>query len=293
MTIPDETVQAAASAVEFPIRGMNGLRLALTAALPFLTGGKVKALEWVDHQHGSRCVTDRVYDISIWMEGGKPLYVDSYTTMRRFRLMNEAKAAAQADYEARIRSALEPYANSYPQGANLAAQSKNEDGSYKEPSPRAQALEPDFWSVHSKTGVHIGLWPIKAHAYEALREYEGGTITPLYRATHDQEEGFRQGIEAAAKLAEYFEETIYSEGMTEDVYYGISCTVSQVIREIRSLSSQPVADGWLPVTTGLNAIGYEIGGDYILKLSYDNLSQFEASREAIQSHLPASTGASE
>lgn len=117
------------------------------------------------------------------------------------------------------------------------------------PSPRAQALEPDFWAVHSKSGVHIGLWPTKAHADEALREYEGGTITPLYRATHDHEDGFRSGIEAAAKLAEYFEETIYSEGMTEDVYYGISCTVSQVIREIRALSSQPVSDGWMPIET--------------------------------------------
>lgn len=44
------------------------------------------------------------------------------------------------------------------------------------------ALEPDFWAVHSKTGVHIGLWPNKAHADEALREYEGGTITPLFRS---------------------------------------------------------------------------------------------------------------
>lgn len=119
---------------------------------------------------------------------------------------------------------------------------------------RKLALEPDFWAVHSKTGVHVGLWQNKAHADEALREYEGGMITPLYRATPAHQEGFRQGIDAAAKLADYFEETIYSEGMSEDVYYGISCTVSQIARKIRALSSPDHADagkvegdGWLPI----------------------------------------------
>ncbi|MCV9909961.1 hypothetical protein OIV19_20390 [Brucella sp. HL-2] len=127
MTIPDEAVQAAQDEYQRQGEKHNWSRswpdaecmtAILTAALPFLQGVKVKALEWSDHQHGSRCATDRVYDISIWMEGGKPLYVDSYTTMRRFRIMNEAKAAAQADYAARILSAIEPA-----------------------PSPRAQALE--------------------------------------------------------------------------------------------------------------------------------------------------------
>ncbi|SCM73491.1 hypothetical protein KL86PLE_110088 [uncultured Pleomorphomonas sp.] len=42
--------------------------------------------------------------------------------------------------------------------------------------------EPAYWAVHAASGVHIGLWPDKAHADEALREYEGGTITALYLA---------------------------------------------------------------------------------------------------------------
>lgn len=45
------------------------------------------------------------------------------------------------------------------------------------PAPR---VKPDYWAIHSATGIHIGLWPDKADADEALREYEGGTITPLY-----------------------------------------------------------------------------------------------------------------
>lgn len=247
MLVSEQAVQAALEVIENGHEITEDYMLsALTAALPFLTGVKVKALEWEnsnpDRNDIWACLTDDGFEINRWWEDGNSYFEVGKNIDVRHDTLEAAKAAAQADYEARIMSALEPFANSYPQGASLAAQSKNEDGSYKEPSPRAQALEPDFWSVHSKTGVHIGLWPIKAHAYEALREYEGGTITPLYRATHDQEEGFRQGIEASAKLAEYFEETIYSEGMTEDVYYGISCTVSQVIREIRALSSQPVAE---------------------------------------------------
>lgn len=46
----------------------------------------------------------------------------------------------------------------------------------------APQVKPDYWAIHSATGIHIGLWPDKADADEALREYEGGTITPLYRA---------------------------------------------------------------------------------------------------------------
>jgi len=177
------------------------------------------------------------------------------------------------------------------------------DFGYPSPSPRAQALEPDLWAVHSKTGVHIGLWPIKAHADEVLREYEGGTITPLYRTTHDHEEGFRQGIEAAAKLAESFEETIYSEGMTEDVYYGISCTVSQLIREIRALSCQPVADGLpqdvinlvIAARDAFDAIsGCGIGAE--IEADLDKALKAFASRVPYENEpdaLPASPGASE
>lgn len=40
--------------------------------------------------------------------------------------------------------------------------------------------EPAYWAVHSKTGMHIGLWQHKSDADEALRGYEGGTIAALY-----------------------------------------------------------------------------------------------------------------
>lgn len=49
-------------------------------------------------------------------------------------------------------------------------------------SAEAAPVEPTYWAVHSKSGMHIGLWPDKADADEALREFEGGTITPLFAA---------------------------------------------------------------------------------------------------------------
>lgn len=46
--------------------------------------------------------------------------------------------------------------------------------------PRSDAAEASYWAVHSKTGMHIGLWPNKSDADEALREYDGGRITALF-----------------------------------------------------------------------------------------------------------------
>ncbi len=112
-TLPEEAVTAALGAYRETVGAGKkvGIVDALTAALPFLpVQGAVKKLKWRDHEHGSRCISDQRYDISIWIEGGKPLYVDNYTTMRRFGTLKAAKAAAQADYEARILSALEPSA---------------------------------------------------------------------------------------------------------------------------------------------------------------------------------------
>ena len=43
-----------------------------------------------------------------------------------------------------------------------------------------EKVEPDYWAVHTVTGSHIGLWKNQAFAREALKEFEGGTITPLY-----------------------------------------------------------------------------------------------------------------
>jgi len=54
----------------------------------------------------------------------------------------------------------------------------------------AREANPDFWAVHSATGMHVGLWADKDLAENVLREYEGGTLTPLFR-TLASDEGWR------------------------------------------------------------------------------------------------------
>lgn len=212
-------------------------------ALPFLQGVKVKALEWKDHDGGSPCVTDRRYDISIWMEGGKPLYVDVYTTMRRHDTLEAAKAAAQADYEARIRSAIEPapsprVSTSYEArickgiptdccdygvvdlsaGIEVCRVWKEDDARWiaellnGEPSPRAQALEEgaDLWRVIEDAA---------ARGYWGIRSQDAGNDDDLI---------------------------MYPIKIHRDTVAGI---VEAHNAAIRALSSQPVANGWLPIET--------------------------------------------
>ncbi|MEN5278119.1 hypothetical protein ABE527_14350 [Brucella sp. TWI432] len=126
-TISDEAVQAAQNAYRaHPGDSTESHRAALTAALPFLQGVKVKALEWVKpplSETLSRCETefgtyrtwthDEANGKWFWsVEGGYNEVGGSAKDEAA------AKAAAQADYEARILSAIEVA-----------------------PSPRAQALE--------------------------------------------------------------------------------------------------------------------------------------------------------
>lgn len=66
----------------------------------------VKPLVWVKTLDGGEtCLTDERYSISYWE--GEKLFVDRYTTMRRHHTIEAAKAAAQADYDARILSVLD------------------------------------------------------------------------------------------------------------------------------------------------------------------------------------------
>jgi hypothetical protein len=42
--------------------------------------------------------------------------------------------------------------------------------------------KPDFYAVHSATGMHIGLWKEKHIAEKVIREdYPDGMLTPLYK----------------------------------------------------------------------------------------------------------------
>jgi len=125
MTIPDEAVQAASEIIcahDNAQWGDSGtpdmyhdlVGKMLTAAQPFLTGVKVQALGWKQEDTSYwRAKSDYgCYGINKMKEGYFEMDGDIYADLEA------AKAAAQADYEARILPAIEVA-----------------------PSPRAQALE--------------------------------------------------------------------------------------------------------------------------------------------------------
>lgn len=176
-------------------------------AAPFLQGVKVKKLEWGESRgrwfHKSMAPRYEVIGGAI----GDFVLQYNCQDLSRHPTVEAAKAAAQADYEARILSALEPFANSYPQGANLAAHSKNENGPDHEPSPRAQALE------------------------------EGDNICARL-------EGLASWLDGSQHSKWCGRKEVPIHG-----YSGEGKLVRAAIAAIRALSSQPVADGWLPIET--------------------------------------------
>ncbi|MCH6203403.1 hypothetical protein L3V16_06060 [Brucella ciceri] len=139
-TLPEEAVKAAAQCyldrtVSINETASSLAHAMLTAALPFLlVQGAVKKLEWVDADEGMRpkwraAALGGRYEVvyfykdepgfavnfhwgrpfSFWFIQGEP---DEWgiTGPKIFPTIKAAKAAAQADYEARILSALEPAA---------------------------------------------------------------------------------------------------------------------------------------------------------------------------------------
>ncbi|WP_435658125.1 hypothetical protein [Brucella pituitosa] len=244
MTIPDEAVQAmperiyakAHGASTDVISGQRGLIggwnehkrdgqtefVRADLAAPFLQGVKVKALEWtkgvvdIAHPHpGMKYVA-----CSTTPKGSWAWWLDNAPETRDvFSSEEAAKAAAQSAYEARILSALEPFANSYPQGANLAAHSKNENGPDHEPSPRAQALE------------------------------EGDNLCSRL-------EGLASWLDGSQHSKWCGRKEVPIHG-----YSGEGKLVRAAIAAIRALSSQPIADWWLPIETapkdGTEFIGWD------------------------------------
>lgn len=71
----------------------------------------------------------------------------------------DAKAAAQVDYEARIRSAL----------------------THPAPAVR-EGWKPTHWALYSVSGSHIGLWQDETWVERLQAQYPGSTILPLATA---------------------------------------------------------------------------------------------------------------
>lgn len=85
----------------------------LTAAAPYMSGVKVKQLEWEQHHDVWRCDKHPEYEITRWWLDEEPkqlghFEIEDALGADQFGTLEEAQAAAQADFEKRILSALEP-----------------------------------------------------------------------------------------------------------------------------------------------------------------------------------------
>lgn len=119
VNIPEQAVEAAirgyASSKQHTFDGQ--IHDALTAAAPHMSGVKVKQLEWEQHHDVWRCDKHPEYEITRWWLDEEPkqlghFEIEDALGADQFGTLEEAQAAAQADYEKRILSALEPFQHS-------------------------------------------------------------------------------------------------------------------------------------------------------------------------------------
>lgn len=122
MTIPEQAIEAAQNVIrtanwEYGITDAD-MAKALTAAAPYMSGVKVKQLEWGELNEGKTfrallpiigSIRVEPYGVCGWWEvlWSMPGQCDKLVP-DVFDTPEEAKAAAQADYEKRVLSALEP-----------------------------------------------------------------------------------------------------------------------------------------------------------------------------------------
>lgn len=191
--IPEEAVQAALDTwLDHEFDGTLNyprMRNALTAAAPHLAAVRVKKLEWkterADKMNGVDTERNGFHEFGYYSITGKSsgCFVSTFDNMGRmqhvghhgFASIEAAKAAAQADYEARILSAVEA-------------------------SPRAQALE-------------------EATLERSIERWRGMKPSEVMK------------------------------GSTAQITYALEDARKDILTLYSALSSQPVADGWLPIET--------------------------------------------
>jgi hypothetical protein len=94
----------------------------------------------------------------------------------------------------------------------------------------------DFYAVHSVTGSHIGLWKDEVFARNVLKEYEGGTITPLYTHPTPQEAPSEVTEGLACPVSDGLVEAIYTSVeahiRTIPLSYGIEPQLTNRLRSV-------------------------------------------------------------
>src|SRR5690606_33094241 len=113
MTIPEKAVQAGQNVIrtanwEYGITDAD-MAKALTAAAPYMSGVKVKPLEWREKDNDAYAHSDVGYYEINETRLGFCVYRNTFLVSKdMFETLEAAKAAGQADYEKRVLSALEP-----------------------------------------------------------------------------------------------------------------------------------------------------------------------------------------
>lgn len=189
----------------------------------------VKPLKW----RGMKCETDSRYSISYW--DVEKLYVDSHTTMQRHATLEEAKAAAQFDYESRILAALEP---------NPAAQDREANKRTERMHRRAQKAEGRLARMTTCLATAIDLYEQdgKQHAHwlraakNAVRSRSGTAYDMRFSYLYAELKAVEQDREALIAA------TLERAAQVVDRRKSIIEVGTELSDKIRSLATQPQTD---------------------------------------------------
>ena len=242
MAVSDNAVKAAQKAYrECEGDSTESHRAALTAALPFLpVQGAVKKLEWNEY-NDEQGIPDRwdaeassfgvFYSIEIQHDGYRVVFDhEAVGAVGVFDTLEAAKAAAQADYSARILSALEPSAARFP----------------CDPTDEMvdAALDVD-WENEDERATVINIW----HAMTAKLP----TLQPsAARELALEEVTLERSIERWRDM----KPPEVMKGSTAQITYALEDARKDILSLARTLSSPDHADavkvegdGWLPIET--------------------------------------------
>jgi hypothetical protein len=160
---------------------------------PAPAGVTVKPLVWGYHPAGAIAAppTGHAYIIDTRMKG-RVYSIKGFNPAREFESKDEAKAAAQADYEARIMAALEPS----PAGVTVP------DELYQAAKRDAEEAEAYAAELEAKLKLADEISNLQADRIQALEEERRKTFQALLRTTkiHDEAEAYAAELEAALKL---------------------------------------------------------------------------------------------
>lgn len=274
MTIPDEAVQAAVTAMNtndmvsydsLKARQSADAKRIITAALPFLQGVKVKKLEWREDklQDGRKKWLSSEEVITethpSWENQGFHLFHAAKT----FDTVDEAKAAAQADYEARILSAIKTSATHIGKPINDKSRLDNTarnlilnrthtdlENIINGHDPEVGNLNNDIWDRLDKMALEIEAISAPSPRAQALEET---TDLQLPDSSCDLVFEIKETSPLSQKLARALRELLhavcgetgFANSVRQESGHAYPWPALDIAEDsaIRALSSQPVADG--------------------------------------------------